>query len=52
MIMAAHTSFFRRKDLFSFYGEIYNCDSFYFLARVLDGKSHMSFAKRILDRCD
>jgi len=34
MIMAA--SLFRRKDLFSFYGEIYNYGSFYFLARVLE----------------
>lgn len=41
--------FIRYKDLlFSFYGEIYNCGSLYFLA--LGGKSHVSFAQWILGR--
>lgn len=50
MITSAYTSrFIRHKDLlFSFYGEIYNCSSLYFLA--LSEKSHVSFAQRILRR--
>lgn len=50
MIAPAYIScFIERKDLlFSFYGEIYNYDSLYFLA--LGGKSHVSFAQRIVHR--
>lgn len=47
MIPAAYMSFFiRHKDLLFFNGEIYHYGFFYFL----DGKSHVSFAQRILGR--